>query len=344
MIDRRSAIAGVGAATALILAGRVLAAPRKLTRPPRLRPGDTVGLVAPAGFVADRFGLDELGATVRAMGLVPKFASNLLERHGYLAGTDDSRANALNAMFRDRAVRAIFAVRGGWGCERILPLLDFRSLDADPKPLIGSSDITALHLAIAARTACPSLHGPNLASAWNAVAWDSFHRLVFGAETPVYTADDAAEDRLVPRASRIRSFHPGTARGRLLGGNLSVLSALVGTPYLPDFTGAILFLEDTNEAEYRIDRMLSQLALSGILGRVAGVAFGQCTNCANPGPSYSNFTIYEVLEQHLAKLGVPAFQGAEIGHIAGQLSIPVGVEAEIDATVGTIRILESLVS
>jgi muramoyltetrapeptide carboxypeptidase len=344
MIDRRSAIAGIGGMASLALARPSAAAPRQLSKAQRLRPGNTVGLVAPAGFVADRFGIDELDATVRAMGLVPKFAPNLLERHGYLAGTDESRASALNAMFRDRQVRAIFAVRGGWGCERILPQLDFRPLAADPRLVIGSSDVTALHLAIAARTACPSLHGPNLTSSWNAEAWEAFRKLAFDADLPTYTVGGAAEDRLVPRASRIHTFRPGIARGKLLGGNLSVLSALVGTPWLPDFTGAILFLEETNEAEYRIDRMLSQLALSGILGRVAGVVFGQCTNCTNPGPSYSNFTVFEVLDHYLGNLGVPGFQGAAIGHIPGQVSIPVGVEAEIDAGTGTIRILESVVS
>lgn len=340
MIDRRTALASLAAAP---LAAKVQPATRTVAKPMRLKQGDTIGLVAPAGFVADRFGLDELGATVRAMGLVPRFAPNLLERYGYLAGTDESRAGALNAMFRDREVRAIFAVRGGWGSERILPMLDFRPLAADPRLVIGSSDITALHLAIAAKTACPGLHGPNLANSWNAAAWDSFRRMVFDGEAPTYGAAAPTEDRLVPRAARIRTFRPGTARGRLLGGNLSVLSALVGTPFLPDFTGAILFLEDTNEAEYRIDRMLSQLALSGVLGKLAGVIFGQCTNCGNPGAGYGNFTIYEVLEQHLGKLGIPAFQGAAIGHIAGQQSMPVGIEAEIDAATGSIRILEALV-
>ncbi len=345
--------AGVATAATPRLAGLSHAAPfvqngGKPGKPQRLRPGDTVGLVAPAGFVADHFGIDELDATVRAMGLLPKFAPNLLERHGYLAGTDESRAAALNAMFGDRQVRAFFAVRGGWGSERILPLLDFRPLAADPRLLIGSSDITALHLAIAARTGCPSVHGPNLATSWNGAAWDALRKLVFDAELPTYAVGGigggGAEDRLVPRASRIRTFRPGKARGRLLGGNLSVLSAMVGTPWLPDFTGAILFLEETNEAEYRIDRMLSQLALSGILGKVAGVVFGQCTNCANPGEPYGNFTVFEVLEHHLGKLGIPAFQGAQIGHIPGQISIPVGIEAEIDASTGTIRILEAVVS
>ena len=348
MIDRRTAIAGLGAAATLKVPGRASAAARQLNKPPRLRSGDTVGLIAPAGFVADRFGIDEIGETVRAMGLVPKFAPNLLERHGYLAGTDEHRAAALNAMFADPQVRAIFAVRGGWGSERILPLLDYAMIARNPKLLIGSSDVTALHLALAARTAMPSIHGPNLVSSWNAAAWDAFRKLVFEGDLPTYQQltmfappQTGTESR---RNLAIRTFGPGTARGRLIGGNLSVLSALAGTPYLPDFTGAILFLEETNEAEYRIDRMLSQLALSGILGKAAGVVFGQCTNCTNPGASYGNFTVYEVLEHYFGNLGVPAFQGAQIGHIAGQISLPVGIAAEIDASVGTIRILEPVVS
>ena len=344
MMRRRTALAGMAALAATMLAGAAPRPPRKLIKPPRLRPGDTVGLAAPAGFVADRFGIEELAATIRAMGLEPRLAPNLLERQGYLAGTDEARAAALNAMFRDPGLRAIFAVRGGWGSQRLLPSLDFAALAANPKLLIGASDITALHLGIAARTALPSLHAPNLSSSWGTAAWEPFRRLVFEGDTPTYTLPASSEDRMVPRGNRLRTFRPGVARGPLLGGNLSVLTALAGTPWLPDFTGAILFLEDTNEAEYRIDRMLSQLALSGILGRVAGVVFGQCTNCTNPGDGYGNFTVYEVLDHYLAPLGVPAFQGALIGHIANQVSIPVGIAAEIDAGAGTIRMLEPVVA
>ncbi|MEZ5737258.1 MAG: LD-carboxypeptidase [Novosphingobium sp.] len=344
MINRRSVIGGLGAA-ALTMPGIGLTAPTSSPgKPARLKAGDTVGLVAPAGFVADRFGIEEVSETVRAMGLVPRPAPHLLERYGYLAGKDKVRAADLNAMFADESVQAILAVRGGWGCARILPYLDYDLIRANPKILAGSSDITALHLALAARTGIPSIHGPNAAHSWNAMAWQSFRRLVFDADAPTYTNPEPREDRLAQRNWRIRTFRPGRARGRLFGGNLSVLSALVGTPYLPDFDGAILFLEDTNEAEYRIDRMLTQLALSGILGRVAGVVFGQCTNCANPGSNYGNFTIYEVLDQHFAPLGVPAFQGALFGHIANQISLPVGVMAEIDATEGTIRIVEPCVN
>lgn len=303
-----------------------------------------VGLIEPAGFTDDAFDLQLVMETIRAMGLVPKPAPHLLERYGYLAGSDEARATDVNAMFADNAIRAIFAVRGGWGCARILPYLDFDRIRANPKLLIGFSDITALHMALAARTGCPSIHGPNAASSWGKLSWDSFRQLVFDAGLPTYRNPDAAEDRLVQRNWRIRTFRPGKATGRLLGGNLTVLSALVGTPYLPDFDGAILFLEDVDEAEYRIDRMLTQLSLSGILGRVAGIAFGQCTNCRGTGVSYGGFTLSQVLEQHLAPLGVPAFQGALIGHVANQFSIPIGVRAEIDADAGTIRVLEPAVA
>ena len=173
MTTRRTALAGMGALAAMLAAAGTSAGPaprmpRKLVRPPRLKTGDKVGLVAPAGFVPDRFGIDELTATVRAMGLEPRLAPNLQERYGYLAGTDQSRAAALNAMFRAPDLRAIFAVRGGWGSERILPSLDFAALAANPKLLVGSSDITALHMAIAARTSLPSVHAPNVSSSWGA--------------------------------------------------------------------------------------------------------------------------------------------------------------------------------
>lgn len=313
-------------------------------RAPRLRRGDIVGLIEPAGFTADRFDLDLVLETVRAMGLVPRPAPNLLSRHGYLAGTDQERAAPINAMFADPQVRAIFAVRGGWGSARVLPYLDFDVIRANPKLLVGFSDITALHLALAARTDCPTIHGPNAASGWGALSWDSFRRLAFEGETPTWRNPEGNDDRLAQRSGRIRTFRPGRAAGPLLGGNLTVLSALVGTPFLPDFEGAILFLEDVDEAQYRIDRMLTQLALAGILGRVAGVVFGQCTNCAASGPSLGGFTLSEVLGHHLTPLGVPAFQGALFGHVADQFSLPVGIRAEIDAGAGTIRMLEPVVA
>lgn len=314
-------------------------------RPRRLRRGDVVGLVEPAYFTPDAFDLDAILATIRAMGLVPRPAPNVMSRYGYLAGRDEERAAHVNAMFADPDVKAIFAVRGGWGSARILPHLDWDLIRANPKLLTGFSDITALHLALAARTECPSIHGPNASSAWGRLSWDSFRRLAFEAETPTWSIPEGTEDRLAQRAGRVRTFRPGRASGPLIGGNLTVLTALVGTPWLPSFDGAILFLEETEEAQYRIDRMLTQLSLAGILGRVAGVVFGQCTDCVARGSSsIGGFTVSEVLAQHLAPLGVPAFQGAMFGHVADQFSIPVGIRAEIDAAAGTIRMLEPVVA
>lgn len=345
ILDRRALMTGAGA---MLVAARAPdlapdAPPAAWVKPPRLRAGDTVGLIEPAGFTDDGFDLDLIKDTILAMGLKPRPARHLMERNGYLAGSDADRAADVNAMYADPDVRAVFAVRGGWGCARILPWLDFRTIRAHPKLLVGFSDITALHLAFAARAGFTTIHGPNAASSWGKLSWDAFRAVAFDGGTPTFVNPPGVEDRLAPRSGRVRTFRPGIASGRLLGGNLTVLCALMGTPWLPDFTGAILFIEDIDEAPYRIDRMLTQLALAGVLGKVAGVVFGQCTDCGAKGPSYGGFTLSQVLDQHLTPLGVPAFQGALFGHVANQFSLPVGIRAEIDATAGTIRLLEAAV-
>ena len=171
----------------------------------------------------------------------------------------------------------------------------------------------------------------------------SFNGLLVNAETPTWRNPVANEDRLVQRRWRTVTIKGGLARGRLIGGNLTVLSALVGTPYMPDMRGAILLLEDTNEAEYRIDRMLTHLALAGILGNIAGFIFGQCTECTAPASGYGNFALSELMQQHIAPLGIPAFHGAYFGHIANQPFIPMGAQAELNADAGTFRILEPAV-
>jgi muramoyltetrapeptide carboxypeptidase len=181
-IDRRTALAGLAAATALPTGPN--AAQARLHKPPRLREGDTVGLIAPASYLADISVLERIEATIRSFGLVPKRAPNLLVRDGYFAGPDRTRAAAVNAMYADSEVRALFSVHGGWGCQRILPFLDYRAIDANPKLLIGSSDVTALHLALAARTRCPTIHGPNAAHSWGPYPRECFRRLVFDAEAP----------------------------------------------------------------------------------------------------------------------------------------------------------------
>ena len=314
-------------------------------KPSRLRVGDTVGLIEPASASDDPFQLQLVEEAIVAMGLKAKRAPHILGRYGYLAGADKDRAADVNAMFADKDVKAIFAVRGGWGSARLLPYLDWEMIRANPKLLTGFSDITALHMAIAAKAGFTTLHGPNAGSAWGKSSLDSFRAIAFDGATPLFTNPEGGEDRLVQRRWRTRVLGEGNgkAQGRLLGGNLTVLTALVGTPYLPSFDGAILFLEDVDEAEYRIDRMLTQLGQAGVLKNLKGVVFGQCTDCVNKGTSYGGFTLNDVLTQHLGSLGIPAYQGAWFGHITDQFTLPVGGLAEIDADAGTLRLLEPVV-
>ncbi|MDB5672440.1 MAG: LD-carboxypeptidase [Alphaproteobacteria bacterium] len=343
MLSRRSAIASLGASATLALPFAAGAAPASPVKPPRLHPGDTIGLVAPAMFSDDMVEVDAVKSTIAAMGLVPKVGRYVTARYGYLAGTDRQRAEDINAMYADEAVRAVFAVHGGWGSARLLPFLDWEVIRRNPKLLIGFSDVTALHLAFAARAGFSTIHGPNAANGWSEISWNSFWRLAFTAETPLFRNPDTV-DPLAPERWRTSTIRPGKAAGRLIGGNLSVLTSLVGTPWLPDFDGAILFLEETGEAEYRVDRMLTQLGLAGLLARVAGIVFGQCTRCASTAPAYSGFTVAQLLDQHLAPLGVPAFQGANVGHVANQFCLPIGARVEIDAAAATIRILDPIVA
>ncbi|NVD44824.1 S66 peptidase family protein [Qipengyuania atrilutea] len=332
MLSRRAVLEGAGGALAAAsLAGPLAAA--STCKPERLRLGDTVGLVAPAGTLETPDQLSIAEHWIRGMGLIPKVGRHVSDTYGYLAGTDAERAADLNAMFADDAVSGIFAVRGGWGGARILELLDWETICANPKLFIGFSDNTALHLAIAERAGFPTIHGPNAASSWPRTSWESLWRLAFTGEMPTLGGGDAG-----------RSITGGTARGRLLGGNLTIISTLMGTPWMPDLSGAILFLEDIDEAEYRIDRMLTQLRLAGVLERLSGIVFGQCTDCRSPTAETSGFTLNEVLDQHLRPLGIPAFTGANIGHVSGQVCLPSGVRAELDADARTITMLEPTVA
>ena len=338
MIDRRSALGLIGGAAGAALLPAPLAAAVS-RKPPRLREGDTVGLVAPASGIAVPDQLDRALHWVSGMGLVPRAGAHVSERDGYLAGSDEARAADLNAMFADPDIRAIFTIRGGWGGARILPLLDWDMIAANPKLLIGYSDTTALHLAIAKRAGFPTLHAPNAASSWQKESWESLWRIAFAASAPVLGGAEVETASGRPA----RTLVPGNAQGKLIGGNLTILSTLMGTGWVPDLAGAVLFLEDINEEPYRIDRMLQQLRLAGVFDRVSGVVFGQCTRCEIRDPDYAGFTLDDLLERHLGGLGVPVVTGFNTGHVGNQLTLPVGVNVELDAGARTLRMLEAAV-
>jgi muramoyltetrapeptide carboxypeptidase len=288
--------------------------------------------------------LDLVTDAVTALGLVPKVGLHALARYGYLAGADADRAADVNAMFADPTVAALMPIRGDWGSARILPYLDYDQIRANPKILIGFSDITALLLGIYAQTGLMTFHGPHGLTSWRADQVEPLRQILMQGERLTYTNPlvGSDQDRLMRDQGRIQTITPGKASGRLIGGNLSVISGIVGSPYMPDTTGAILFLEDIGEAPYRIDRMLTQLKLAGVLDGLAGFIFGQCTRCG-PGETYGSLTLEEILQDHIQPLGIPAWSGAWIGHVEPLWTLPIGGRVAIDATTGTIQMLEPAV-
>lgn len=356
----RSAALGVplaGLAPAAAAAGPTLPpAPRDVVRPRRLAPGSHLRLVSPAGVV-DQSSVERARARLEAYGFTTSVGAHALARFGYLAGTDRERAADLRDAFLDRRVDGIITTRGGWGCARLLPYFDMDAARANPKALVGFSDVTALLLALYAGADLATFHGPNATSSLRGLTGVAFRQVLMDGARPTLVEEpprpEPREPLIGPDGTEVPlpPYEPpgplttmlwrGRARGRLVGGNLSVLAGLVGTPYLPETRGHILFLEDVGEAIYRMDRMLTHLALAGVFEGVAGVVFGQCRNCDRESPD--DFSLEELFRQHTRDLGVPVFMGAAIGHVSPKLTVPLGVEAEIDAEAGTIRLLEAAV-
>lgn len=341
-VDRRGFIAGTVAAGLLAYlgsrAGQAQAASPKSLLPVPLNPGDTVALVSPSAATDELLNLQIAQEAMQALGFKVKTGAHYAARRGHLAGTDAERAGDLNAMFADSQVRAIVCVRGGSGAARLLPLLDYGMIRENPKVLLGYSDITALHCALQAKLGLVTFHGPIASGSWNTFNVDQFKRMFFERQLMEYKNVLDPGDDLVPRKNRTVTIRGGKARGELIGGNLAVLTALAGSPYMPDFTDKILFLEDIGEAPYRIDRMFTTLQLMGALDKIKGFIFGQCTDC-DPGDGYGSLTLDQIFADYIVPLKIPAYRGAMIGHIREQFIVPVGGEVELDADSGSFRML-----
>ncbi len=319
---------------------------QEVKRPKRLKKGDTIGIVSPAGAIYESEPYEIAVESMEAMGLKVKLGEYVRTRHGHLAGTDEQRAEEFNEMWRDPDVDAIICLRGGSGAARILPLLDYETIEKNPKIFIGYSDITALHLAIYKKTGLVTFHGPLATSTWNNFAAEHLQKLLFEAEAVQYENPSDKGGLLTQTRNRIRTITPGTATGGLLGGNLSVLTNIMGTPYFPEnWENSILYLEDVGEKIYAVDRMMTQLQLGGVLGKISGFIFGKCTECDPGGSSgYGSLTLEEVIDHYIKPLGIPAFSGAMIGHINDNVTIPNGIRAEMDAEKGTFKLLSPAVS
>lgn len=310
---------------------------RPLIKPPRLRPGALLALVAPAGRLDSPGQLASARRSLEMLGFRTRPGRYVLRRNGYLAGTDQERADDVMEAFLDPDVDGVVALRGGWGCARFLPLLDFEAIRDNPKPLVGFSDITALLLAIYVRSGLVTFHGPVGRSRWNSETVASFRRVLM--EGGRLTLEPEHDD---DRRYGYTPLRPGISAGPLVGGNLSVVSALVGTPYLPSFDDHIVFFEEVREDVYRIDRMITQLKLAGAFDQARGVVFGSCRGCSSGGAGAG--ALEWMLREQFAGGRAPAWTGAPIGHISPVHTLPIGTRVISDAGLGTLAMTEPAVA
>ena len=319
------------------------AAESALIKPKALRPGDTVGLITPSSYVADPDRLQLAARTVKFFGLKLKTGKHVGKRDGYLGGSVQDRVDDLHEMFKDRDVRGVFCIRGGYGAEQLLDRIDYDLIRRNPKIFLGYSDITALHLAIHKNAELVTFHGPVVLSRFSEYTRTYFRKALFTAAPIGKVTNPPDSDPLRP-SHMLRAIRPGRARGPLIGGNLSLIATTMGTPYEIQTQGRILFLEDVDEQPYSVDRMLTQLRLAGKLSAAAGVVFGECSNCRPREfqPSFeSTFSLGEVLDSILAGLKAPVLSGLTIGHTDDQLTLPLGVAATLDSENGELIIEES---
>lgn len=314
-------------------------------KPERLAPGDAIAVVAPASAPPDPQAVDRAAATLEKFGFKPKLAANVRARHGFLAGSDGERVADLMAMFTDETVKGIICLRGGYGSARLLPALDFRLIRRHPKVFVGYSDITSLHSVLQTEAKLISFHAPMLNGGLAADDLPDFTRASFWR-----TVTEAAPAGSICAGydkTAVSTLHCGVAEGRLVGGNLSVLCASIGTPYQPSFKDRILFLEDVGEKPYRLDRMFTQLLNAGILAQVAGVAIGvnsDCEDSGNASPTEYRQTSADVISERLSSLNVPVVTGLPFGHVKLNATLPVGAKARLDGDNGDLIITEAAVS
>lgn len=296
----------------------------RVVRPPRLKAGDTIGIAAPSGpFESELFaqGMDVL----RDMGFKVQIPEEIFRRNGFLAGPDEARAGVINTMFADPDIQGILCARGGYGATRVLPHLDWEVIRRHPKAFVGFSDITVLHCVLLANAHLVSLHGPmGTTLGKSPEAWRAMLRQALTTDTALALAP-----------SGVTVLNHGEATGPVMGGNLTMLCHLVGTPYAPNYQGCLLFIEDVTEAPYRIDRMLVQMALAGCFDGVAGLVLGQFEDCGQAAE------IHEVFMRIFEPLEIPVVAGFPIGHGTENATLPIGLEARLTTRPPRLAYLEA---
>lgn len=305
----------------------------------QLKKGDTIGLIGPSGAIRTAGSLEKSVQMIEEIGFRVKMGESCGKVYGYLSGTDEVRARDVNNMFRDDEVDAIICVKGGYGTMRMLDRLDYEAVAANPKIFMGYSDITAMHIAFFEKAGLITFHGPMPASCWV----DGLDEITLTSMLGMlmeYTPQQCIRN---PEGKAHNTVNSGVCEGRLVGGNLSLIDGLLGTPYELDTKGKILFIEDIGEKTYRLDHMLTHLRLAGKFDDCAGVVLGHFTDCPIEFPEFG-LSIEQIVRDVVAPCGKPIFSGFQAGHALPNLTLPLGVQCRMDADQGTLEILESPVA
>jgi muramoyltetrapeptide carboxypeptidase len=311
-----------------------------IIKPPRLRKGDLIGLIAPASTPSSEEKILKGALYLEQMGYRVKCGKHIRTIYGYLAGSDVERSEDFNEMVCDKNVKAIFAIRGGYGTPRLLQMIDYRSLKAHPKIIVGYSDLTALQLAIFRKIGLVTFSGPMTGSDM----WRDFDPYTEEYFWRILTSTKKIGALDNPANEPLTILRHGKANGRLVGGNLSLLTCLMGTPFQPPMEDSILVLEDVEESPYRVDRMLAQLLNAGILQKINALVYGKFTDCAPGNPSDPHLTIDQVQEEFAQKIDCPVIMNFQYGHIPRKLTLPLGLKTKIDTKRERIEVVESAVS
>jgi muramoyltetrapeptide carboxypeptidase len=317
---------------------------RSLIKPARLKEGDSIALVTPGSYITEEEKEESINSLYE-LGFRVTYSDRLMQKNGYFSAIDQERAADLNEMFERQDVQGIMCARGGYGCARILPFLDYDLIENNPKPLIGFSDVTALHYAIYKNSNLLTFHGPVSISTFSKFSVKNFENVLTNPTSELTLLNSTSGNNDNPYGITVIS--EGTTEGELVGGNLSIAVSLIGTQYDVDYSGKIIFLEEFIEEPYRIDRMLTQMIQAGKFEDAQGIALGIFKLCESDktNPSFKNsFTLMEVLKDRLGNLGIPVIYGLSFGHVVDKFTLPVGVKAELNTETQQLTLLESAVT
>jgi muramoyltetrapeptide carboxypeptidase len=308
-------------------------------KPKKLKKGEVIGIISPASSPEDLILVNRGIKYLESLGYRIELGKNINKNRGYLAGTDEERVEDIHQMFKNKNVKAIFCLRGGYGAFRLLDKINYNLIKKYPKIFVGFSEITSLQMAFLSKANLITFAGPmvvpNFSKNVSKYTEENFWRLI--------TSSKKVGKLKFPESNTLPNINTGISTGRLVGGNLAVFVSLIGTEFLPDLKDKILFLEDVGEYPYKIDRMMNQLRLNKVFKNIKGIILGRFVDCFEHDPNKKTLTLSEVMNDYLSGIKVPSVYTFPHGHIKEFLSIPVGIRTKLNATKGFVEIIESCV-